>query len=54
MMESVLEQFRPEPRWKMWQNLNFVGIVNKEVVPIGLTVNEKFYCDFVKRFSQHI
>jgi hypothetical protein len=37
-MKSVLDELRPEPRRKMWQTFDVVGIVHKELVPPGQTV----------------
>jgi hypothetical protein len=54
MMKSVLDDLRLEPRPNMWQEFDIVGIVHKELFSHGQTVMEKFYCDFLKRFTEHI
>ena len=44
---GVLDDLRPEPRQKMWQNFDIEGIVHEEFVPPGQTVNGKFYFTFM-------
>ena len=53
-MRKVFDELRPEPRLKMWQKFNIEGIVNKEFVPSGLSVNGKFYCDVLSRLWENI
>jgi hypothetical protein len=51
MMKSVLDDFRPEPRPKMWQKFDIESIVHKNVVPPGQTVNGKLYCEVLRRLK---
>jgi hypothetical protein len=44
---GVLDDLRPEPRPKMWQKFDIEGIVHKEFIPPGQTVNGKYYFTFV-------
>jgi hypothetical protein len=51
---GVLDDLRPETRPKMWQKFDIEGIVHKEFVPPGQTVNGKFYCEILRRLrSKH-
>jgi len=54
MMKSVLDDFRPEPRPKMWQKFDIESLVHKEFVLPGQTVNGKFYCDVLRRVRENI
>ena len=54
MMKSVFDDLRPEPRPKMWQKFDIEGIVHKEFVLPGQTVNGKFYCNVLRRFRENI
>ena len=47
-MKSVLDYLRPERWLKMWHKFDIEGIVHKEFVPPGQTVNRKFYCHFLR------
>jgi Transposase. len=47
-MKSVLDNLQPELRPKMWQRYDTEGIVHKEFVRLGQTVNGKFYCDVLR------
>jgi hypothetical protein len=53
-MMCVLDDLRPEPRLQMWQKFDTEGIVHKEYVPPGQTVNGKFYCDCLRRLWENI
>jgi hypothetical protein len=51
---GLLDDLRPEPRPKMWQMFDIEGMVHKEFVPPGQTVNGIFYCEVVRRLkSKH-
>jgi hypothetical protein len=54
MMKKVFDDLRPELRPKMWQKFDTEGIVNKEFVPPGHSVNGKFYCDVLSRSWENI
>ena len=54
MMESVLDDLRPEPGPKMWPKFDIECIVHKEFVPPGQMVNGKFYCDGLGRLWGNI
>jgi hypothetical protein len=51
MMKSALDDLRPEPRLKMGQKFDMEGIVHKEFVPLGQTVNVKFCCEILRRMK---
>jgi hypothetical protein len=51
MMKSALEDLRQESRLKMWQKIDIEGIVDKEFVPQGQTVNVKFCCEILWRLK---
>jgi len=54
MMKCVLDDLRREPRPRMWQKFDNEGIVHKESVPPGKTVNGKFYCDILGQMRENI
>jgi hypothetical protein len=54
MMNSVLDDLQPEPQLKMWQKFDTEGIVHKEFVPPGQSVNGKFYCSVLRRLTENI
>jgi hypothetical protein len=54
MKKSVLNDLCLEPRPKTWQNFDTEGIMHKEFVPPGQTVNGKFYCNVLKQMSEVI
>jgi hypothetical protein len=47
--KSVPDDLWPEPWPKMWQKFDNEGIVHKEFVPPGHTVNGKFYCEVLRQ-----
>ena len=49
--ECVLDDLQPEPQPKMWQK--FEGIAHKEFVPLGQTVNGKFYCGVLRQMTEN-
>jgi len=53
-MKSLLDDLRAEPRPKMWQKFDIEGIVHKEFVPPGKTVNGKLYCEVLRRLRENI
>ena len=53
-MKKVFDDLRPEPGPKMWQKFDIEGIVNKEFVPPGQSVNGKFYCEVLSRLRENI
>jgi len=54
MKKSVPNYLHLEPRPKMWQNFDTEGIVHKEFVPPGQTVNGKFYRNVLRQLSEVI
>jgi Transposase. len=54
MMKSILDDLHPEPWPKMWQKFDVLGIVRKEFVPPGKTVNGNFYSDVLRRLRENI
>jgi len=54
MMKSVLDDLQPEPRLKMWQKFDTEGIVHKEFVPPGQTVNGTSIVKFWGEWDQNI
>jgi hypothetical protein len=51
---GVLDDLPPETRPKMWQKFDIEGIVHKEFVPPGQTVNGKFCWEVLRRLrSKH-
>ena len=53
-MKSLLDDLRVEPLPKMWQKFDSEGIVHKEFVPPGETVNVKCYCDVLRQLRENI
>ena len=53
-MKSVLDDLRPEPWSKVWEKFDIKGIVHKEFVAPGWTVNGKFCCDVLRRLRENI
>jgi hypothetical protein len=47
-MKSLPDKLQWEPQPRMWQKFDNEGIVHKEFVPLGKTVNGKFYCDILR------
>jgi hypothetical protein len=54
MMKSVLDNPQLEPQPKMWQKFHIEGIMHKEFVPPGQTVNRKFYCGILRSMTENI
>jgi hypothetical protein len=45
---------RSSPKTTLIVILDFRGIVHREFVPQGQTVNTKFYCEFLRRLRENI